>query len=754
MCTYPKLTLITAVFAVLFVCLTGSYAAGPSPRLPGAAGWGGTRELVVGAYDAALTAVNKDTAGKADTLLRLYKVGVINVRLGNKAAALAALNAVNRASPVLAPLAMEQIGDLAAGEGEGALSVAAYASALKAPGLPVKYRQCLFSKIKPLLDRGASIPAAPSWLDEYRKWERTQRLFDAVGLEAICDSLIAADRVAEADSILERYMPELEKRSVCRFVDRVFKKRSSDTTLVTTKFLFSIAKQSAECRNFVTADKLLQQAQRRAEFAVAVPAKEAERLLGDVAFGREQWQKAIEYYKRYDTVYGSESDVLMNIARSYRNLGQDAQAKVWYDRHVERFPNHQKTQEILWLRAWNFEEAYDYKSAAAGYKRVFGTKGKRTEEAYLRHALCYYRRGLYDSTIVHLEAFRRKFPQSDYLWAGVFWQGKSYIAKGRTAEARKVWGEIARLDPTDYYAHRSRQLMGADVDSAAGMGLFGGVMAVRTDEARMRAWLDTLTPWSKKKFSAKDSVDLIRGAALLMAAQPTEAEMFLDRFESGYAENLQLQYDLACGYAIAGSKALSFRVARRLAWRIPMESRAGRPLQVLSIIYPPFYSAEIAKYAARFGVDPLLVSAVMRQESIFDYQIVSPAGAIGLMQVMPTTGEGIARELKETFAEDSLYNYETNIRYGTFYIKKRSTQFEGNNVLVLCSYNAGAHNAIKWQERNKNLDPDLFVEDIGFFETRGYVKKVMGNYWTYQQLFKTPGYEYEEHDSVPVYWNK
>jgi len=744
-----------ALAVVLFAGLTRPYAAGPSPRLPGPASWSGARELAAGSYDAALSAVMGDSVAKADTLLRLYKIGVINARLGNVQDALAALNAVNRTSPLLAPLAMEQIGDLAAGEGQGALAVAAYASALKAAGLPVKYRQYIFSKIKPQLDRGASIPTAPSWMDEYRRWERAQRLFDAAGLEAICDSLIAADRLAEADSILERHMPELDKGSVCRFVDHMFKKRASDTTLVTTKFLFSLAKQSAGCRNFVTAERMLQQAQRRADFA-AVPAKDATRLLGDVAFGREQWQKAIDYYKKYDAAYGSESEVIMNIARAYRNLDQGGQAQVWYDRHVERFPNHQKTQEILWLRAWNFEEAGDYKSAAAGYRRVFGTKGKRTEEAYLRHALCYYRRGLYDSAVTHIEAFRRKFPQSEYQWAVMFWQGKSLAAKGRVTEARKVWGEIARLDPTDYYAHRARQLMGTAADSAAaGVGLFSAVrIAAQMDEARLRAWLDSLTPWSKKRLLAKDSVDLARGAALLMAARPAAADMFLERFESGYAENLQLQYDLSCGYAIAGSKALSFRVARRLGWRIPLESREGRPLQVLSVLFPPFYSAEIGKYAARFGVDPLFVSSVMRQESIFDYKIVSPAGAVGLMQVMPATGEGIAKELKETFAEESLYNYETNIRYGTFYLRKRSVQFDGDKVLVLCSYNAGAHNAVRWRDRNKNLEPDLFVEDIGYFETRGYVKKVMGNYWTYQELSKTPGYEYGEPYFEAGYWGR
>jgi soluble lytic murein transglycosylase-like protein/predicted negative regulator of RcsB-dependent stress response len=744
----PAASALAAAVVFLFVCMAPpSHAAGPSPRMPGQMSWTGVGELAGGGLDAALAAVLGDTGAGVDTLLRLYKLGAINARLGMRAEALSALNAVNRGSPALAPLAMEQIGDLAVAAGEGALAVAAYASALKAANLPAKYRRHLFSKIKPQLDRGASVPTAPSWLEEYKRWARAQRLFDAAGLEAVCDSLVGAGRLAEADSMLERYMPDIDKKSVCRFVERVFKKRSADTALVTTKFLFSLAKQSAECRNFATAERMLSQAQGRADFAAAVPAKESLRLLGGIAFGREQWQKAIDCYKKHDAAYGSESEVLMNLARAYRSLDQGGQAQAWYDRHVERFPNHQKTQEILWLRAWNHEEAGDYKSAAAGYRRVFGTRGKRTDEAYLRHALCYYRRGLYDSASAHLEAFKRKFPQSDYVWAGMFWNGKSLAAMGRKDDAFKVWGDISRLDPTDYYAHRARQLMGAD-----SAGLFAAQGAALADAARVRAWLDSTAPWSKKKLTAKDSVDMFRGAALLMAARPDVADMFLDRFESGFNENLQIQYDLACAYAMAGSKALSFRVARRLGWRIPMDSREKRPLQVLSVLYPPFYRAEISRYAARFGVDPMLVIAVMRQESIFDREIVSPAGAIGLMQVMPATGESIALELKEAFAEESLYNYETSIRYGAFYLQKRLAQFNGDKVLALCSYNAGAHNAVRWRDRNRHLEFDLFVEDIGFFETRGYVKKVMGNYWTYKELAKAPGYGFEVPEADAGRW--
>jgi tetratricopeptide (TPR) repeat protein len=587
--------------------------------------------------------------------LRLFKIGAINVSLNRPADAAPALNRVNKGDPALAPLAMEQIGDAAAvAFGGGSIALLAYSSALKASGLPTDYRQHIFTKIKAIADMGTPLPNNPPWGAEYKKWYAKQRLFDAAGLEAVCDSLIKAGQLAEADSILEQYLPDLNKKEVCGVVNRMFQNRSSDSATLTTKFLISLASQANGCRDFPTAERLLGIAQKRADFTTAVPERKSLLLAANIAFGREQWKKAIELYKKYDAAHGPDSDVLMNTARAYRSLGNAEQASAWYDRHVKHFPSHAKTQEILWLRAWNYEENGQFKSAAAAYRRVFNTTGNRTEEAYIRHALCYYRQQEYDSAITYLNAFQKKYPQSSYLWSGMFWQGKCYAAKKKNEEARKIWSNLAKLDPTDYYAHRARQIMG-EPDSAA--FILTSVLALDTPEARARVWLDSISPGPKKKLSAKDSVNLRRGAALLSIARADLAEFFLDDFERNYSNNLLLQYDLATAYAISGNEARSFSVARRLSWRIPMEHRGTMPVQVQAIMYPPFYSKVVSKHAAEFGADPLFVTAVMRQESIFDKDIVSPAGARGLMQIMPYTGKDIAAKLNAKYHDDSLFNY-------------------------------------------------------------------------------------------------
>jgi soluble lytic murein transglycosylase-like protein/TolA-binding protein len=728
--------------AVLLVC--GGFlpvsASQVSPRLPIPMSWSGTAELASGSFEAALRAVTADTQA-TDTLLRHFKLGVINARLGNVAEAEASFNIVVGGSPLLAPLAREQLGDIAAAGGENGKAMTVYAAALRASDLPVRYRQRIFAKIRSLAGSGTPIASGQPWLDEYRRWERQQRLFDAAGLETVCDSLITAGRLAEADSLMEEHLPKINRREACAVVDRIFSNRSSDPKM-TTGFIFALASKANGCRNFPLAERMLTAAQGRPDFATAVPAKNALLLSAQIAYGSQQWQKAIDVYKRYNTAYPPESEVIMNIARAYRSLGDNDQMQKWYDLHIRHFPRHTQSQEILWLRAWWLEEGGQLPEAAAAYRRIFTTRGRRTEEAHIRNALCYYRQGMYDSTLTYLTAFQRKYPQSDYLWAGMFWQGKSHAALGRMEDAHRVWTGIGRLEPTDYYAHRARQLMGeAVVDTRK--NIITSPLAAQMPEAQMRTWLNSVSPSNRKRLTSKDTTALRRGAAFLTVAQVEPADFFLNNFETNHGANLQLQYDLATAYALAGNDARAFRVARRFAWRIPMGHRERMPLQVLAVLYPPYYAASITGHARRFNVNPLLVSAVMRQESTFNDQIVSPAGAIGLMQVMPATGQGIANELREAYAVDSLYSYDYNIRFGTYYIHKRLVQFEGDYVLMLCAYNAGSHNAIKWRDRHEGAPHDLFVEDIGFFETRGDVKKVMGNYWTYQQLANTPGYEYD-----------
>jgi soluble lytic murein transglycosylase len=133
------------------------------------------------------------------------------------------------------------------------------------------------------------------------------------------------------------------------------------------------------------------------------------------------------------------------------------------------------------------------------------------------------------------------------------------------------------------------------------------------------------------------------------------------------------------------------------------------------IRYPLSYSEYIRVHAHEHGLDPALVAAVIYQESKFRTSAKSSSGAIGLMQLTPSTAEGIAiRTHGSAFHTSDLYNAEINIRYGAWYLHNLFVKY-GSERLVLAAYNAGQGNVDKWRANG---------EPIQFAETRAYVARV------------------------------
>jgi soluble lytic murein transglycosylase len=126
----------------------------------------------------------------------------------------------------------------------------------------------------------------------------------------------------------------------------------------------------------------------------------------------------------------------------------------------------------------------------------------------------------------------------------------------------------------------------------------------------------------------------------------------------------------------------------------------------------------------------------MRQESIFDYQITSPAGACGLLQIMPATGKMLAQqEYMDSFDPSQLYNPYMNIRLGIRYLVDLKAQYKDDYMYVLGNYNAGPKPTKRWQAAGEGKNWDIRAEEISYWETRDYVKRVMGNYWIYQEIY-------------------
>lgn len=155
------------------------------------------------------------------------------------------------------------------------------------------------------------------------------------------------------------------------------------------------------------------------------------------------------------------------------------------------------------------------------------------------------------------------------------------------------------------------------------------------------------------------------------------------------------------------------------------------------LFYPFHYRDHIYTYAAKYRVDPLLVAAVIHTESGFRPHVISGRGAVGLMQVMPSTAEWIAGKIDyEEYSPEMLLDPESNIQIGTWYLADLDKQFNGSRLAVLAAYNAGRGSVSAW------LDGGIWdgsfenLEKIPFSETRAFIQRAERAYMRYRELYK------------------
>jgi soluble lytic murein transglycosylase len=217
--------------------------------------------------------------------------------------------------------------------------------------------------------------------------------------------------------------------------------------------------------------------------------------------------------------------------------------------------------------------------------------------------------------------------------------------------------------------------------------------------------------------------------------QRQEAE---DEFLAALSESASdswVLYRLARSFQDLGLTHLAARAAGRLLARsdAPLVE-APRPL--LELAYPLAYTPLVETAGRENGVSPLVLLALIRQESLYDPQAVSVAGALGLTQVIPATATDIAAKLgRPDFTPADLLDPSLNIEFGASYLGDQLRFFDGDLYLALAAYNGGPGNAIGWSDDPSAVDPDFLVEAVDLDETRSYLELVLANYAVYRFLY-------------------
>lgn len=302
-----------------------------------------------------------------------------------------------------------------------------------------------------------------------------------------------------------------------------------------------------------------------------------------------------------------------------------------------------------------------------------------------------------------------------------FWVGKWATRLGKQQEAKAAYEYVLSQFPHSYYAWRSAVQLGLDV------GNFDNVRQLQPEVIPPQR---PIPPAGSQTFKE-----------LYLLGQDRDAWMqweteFVNKVQPSVAE----QFTEGLMRLVRGENLSAIKLISSLEDRETPEEQAeyqalSQQISYWQARYPFPYGQEIKKWSAERKLNPLLVTALIRQESMFEPKIKSIAGATGLMQVMPSTGEWIAPKIKLNSKTINLEDPNQNINLGTWYLDYTHGEYNNNSMLAIASYNAGPGNVAKWLRTIGKTDTDDFVEDIPFNETKNYVRQVFGNYWNYARLY-------------------
>ncbi len=428
-------------------------------------------------------------------------------------------------------------------------------------------------------------------------------------------------------------------------------------------------------------------------------------LLGAAMEGSGKRLGALAVYERAAGAEGEEARTAeYRRARLLLRLRRITAAVGALTAFADRYPEHSLAPTALYLAADVRDDAGRVREADSLFRRLEETwpRHRYASRARFRRASRALRRG---NTAAALELYRSEAELGGQEAAPARFQMARILNKrGDSAAARAVWDALAREDSLGYYGTIAREAGGLPLPD------FGPPPDV------------TPVPRIAEALSALDLLDA--------AGFTEEAQLQIGDLTDSEERGAQELLDVAEGLIARGRT----REGIRLGWRITADLTLNHP-RVVRIIFPWPNRSLVEREAKEFGLDPFLVVGLIRQESAFDADATSRAGARGLMQLMPTTADELARRLGVDWSEDLLGVADANMHLGVAHLSALLRRYNGRVIPSLAAYNAGGTPVARWLRFPEASDPYLFVERIPYVETRGYVRTVLRNRAIYMALY-------------------
>jgi soluble lytic murein transglycosylase len=331
------------------------------------------------------------------------------------------------------------------------------------------------------------------------------------------------------------------------------------------------------------------------------------------------------------------------------------------------------------------------------------------------------------------------YPDSSEVPAALYWRGRLAEEDGDAAMASAYYQKISERFRNYYYGPLARERM-SKMTPAAHPGN-GGSSSPQADPPHY-AILDHIPPISSLPAISDATVpdDNLRIEKARLLENGGLLDFSLRELKAAAEETKGdwLPAETARMYADAGRYDLAVETLKRAIPNYFALDLPSLPRACWEGLFPRPYWNDLKRFASANALDPYMVASLIRQESEFNPNAVSNKNALGLMQLLPKVGKGVAKQQKlKHFSAPQLFTPAVNLQLGTKYFRSMVDEFGGFEY-ALAAYNAGDDRVHDWQSQGKYRDVQEFVESIPFTQTREYVQAIMRNANVYRQLYGTP----------------
>ena len=441
---------------------------------------------------------------------------------------------------------------------------------------------------------------------------------------------------------------------------------------------------------------------------------------------RKKANKALKQFLKLYPHHAKVQNAKFDIGRNLWNLGKPMEGAKYFQQVTQEAPSSELAVKALFFLGKIYEERKNFSEAFKNYKTALE---KYPDEYYAQWAgwrlgWIHYLDKKFEKSFNQFQELAHQFPDGSFIEYNLYWSAKAAEKSNKKEVARDLYTKVAKLYPYTFHGIRS-------IDKLVDLGIKP----------------ETLTPTevsSKKEtasqfpLSSQEKFHYARAYELTQLGLTQDARNEIGELQKTVQKNLTGVLWLSQLYNQAQGYAESLRLLHLYKDFTTKPKEKNLSPKFWKHFFPLAYEEAVSSNSQSRKVDPFFVNGIIRQESLFDSQALSPAGARGLMQIMPATGKKLypKSKLKKPFENDALFDPDLNIRLGVKYVSQLNKRFDNNGMHILISYNAGPHVLKKWLKRFKHLrDQDVFIESIPYPETRRYVKHVLRNLGIYKALY-------------------